>query len=101
MVEAVNLRRIADNRTERVQVVVELPLQVGRGFHLLLGPYMPRGLHQHDPLLILQLLLCLVRVGQYHSGQHGVILCPCLGKADAQQQKTYRECPFHRQSGLV
>ena len=84
-VETVYLRRVADYRPERVQIVVELPLQVGRGFHFLFRPQVSGGLQQHDLLLVLQLLFRLVGIEQDHPGKHGVVLRPCLVNTDAQQ----------------
>ena len=85
VVETVYLRRVADYRPERVQIVVELPLQVGRGFHFLFRPQVSGGLQQHDLLLVLQLLFRLVGIEQNHPGKHGVVLRPCLVNTDAQQ----------------
>ena len=85
MVETVNLRCIADNRAEGVQIIVELPLQVGRGFHFLFRPQMAGGLHQHDLFLILQLLFSLIGIEQDHTGKHGVVLRLHLADTDAQQ----------------
>ena len=85
VIETVYLRRVADYRPERVQIAVELPLQVGRGFHFLFRPQVSGGLHQHDFLLVLQLLFRLVGIEQDHSGQYRVVLRPCLADADAQQ----------------
>ena len=44
VIETIYLCGIADDGTEGVQIVVELPLQVGSGFHFLLGPDMAGGL---------------------------------------------------------
>ena len=85
MVKTVYLRCVADYRPERVQIVVELPLQVGRGFHFLFRPQVSGGLHQHDLLLVLQLLFRLVGIEQDHPGKHGVVLCPNLADTDTQQ----------------
>ena len=101
MVETVNLRRIADNRAERVQVIVELPLQVRRAFHFLLRPYMSRGLHQHDLLLILQFFLGLVSINQNHSRKGRIVLRLYLRDTGAQQQNPYRDYPLHRSSFLL
>ena len=95
VVETVYLRRIADYRPERVQIAVELPLQVGRGFHFLFRPQVSGGLHQHDLLLVLQLLFRLVGIEQDHSGKHGVVLRLYFADTDAQQKDSYPNRPFH------
>ena len=74
MVEAVYLCSIADDVAERVEVVVELSLDVGRPFHLLARPNMPGGLHQHRPFLRLQLVFRLVGIEVHHPGQGRVYL---------------------------
>ena len=101
VVETVYLRRIAYNRPERVQIVVELPLQVGRGFHFLFRPQVSGGLQQHDLLLVLQLLFRLVGIEQDHPGKHGVVLRPYLADTDAQQKDSYPNRPFHRSPNFI
>ena len=101
MVETVNLRRIADNRTERVQVIVELPLQVRRTFHFFFCPHMPCGLHQHDLLLVFQFLLGLVGINQNHSRKGRIVLRLYLRDTGTQQQNPYRDYPLHRSSFFI
>ena len=84
VIKTVNLGRIADNRAKGVQIIVELPLQVGCGFHFLFRPYMSRSLHQHYLLLILQFLFRLVGVEKYHTGKHGIVLRLHLENAGTQ-----------------
>ena len=72
MVEAVNLCGHADNGMKGVQIIVELALQGSGSLHLLTNPDVAGGLEQHDGLLFLQFLLCLVGIGQNHACQHRV-----------------------------
>ena len=67
MVEAVYLCGIADDVTERVQVVVELTLKICRSFHLFLDPQMSGGLHHYSPFLTFQFIFRLVGIEEYHS----------------------------------
>ena len=76
VIETIYLCGIADDGTEGIQIVVELPLQVGGGFHFLLGPDMAGGLQQHHLLLILQFFLRLVGVHQNHPRKSRVVLRP-------------------------
>ena len=76
VIESVYLCGITDDGTEGIQIVVELPLQVGSGFHLLLRPYMTCGNKHHHLLLVLQLLLRLFCVRVNHPRKDRVILCP-------------------------
>ena len=96
MIKTVNLCRVADDGPERIQILVELPLQVGRSLYFLFRPYMSGSLQHHHLLLVFQLFLRLVRVEQYHSGQNRIVLCLYLADTDARQQHNYQNRPFHR-----
>ena len=47
VVEAIDLCRIAHDIPERIKIVVECPLQIGRAFHFFPHPEMSGCLHQH------------------------------------------------------
>ena len=95
MVKTVNLCRVADDGTKRIQVLVELPLQVRCRLYFLFRPYMSGSLQHHDLLLVFQFFLRLVRVEQYHSGQNRIVLCLHFTDTDARQQYNYQNRPFH------
>ena len=95
MIKAINLCGIADDGPERIQILVELPLQVGRSLYFLFRPYMSGSLQHHHLLLVFQLFLRLVRVEQYHSGQNRIVLCLHFADTDARQQYNYQNRPFH------
>ena len=72
MVEAVYLGSIDDDAAERVQIVVELLLDLPGPVDLLLDPYMAGGFKQHGFLLGLQRILRLLGVQGDHRSQRGV-----------------------------